>query len=138
MSGINLRPKIAVYGIGLLGLSIACGKPSPDVTPETLPRIDSISPAEGPAGVAYPIQVTMVGRGFTEAGNVIVFDDMEIGEFESQGDGTLLTFFVPKERDSTGEVPPFPLMPGEYSVVVRNSLGESNSVTFRLTEGGGA
>ena len=97
------------------------------------PTIFSLSPTEGPAGTAYPIEVTITGTGFASEGNTVTFGDISIPDLASTESGTRITFFAPKERPSTGEVPPFVLMPGEYRVTVTTPQGTSNTVTFNLT-----
>ena len=97
------------------------------------PTILSLSPTEGPAGTAYPIEVTITGTGFASEGNTVTFGDISIRDLASTESGTRITFFAPKERPSTGEVPPFVLMPGEYRVTVTTPQGTSNTVKFNLT-----
>ncbi len=97
------------------------------------PTILSLSPTEGPAGTAYPIEVTITGTGFASEGNTVTFGDISIPDLASTESGTRITFFAPKERPSSGEVPPFVLMPGEYRVTVTTPQGTSNTVTFNLT-----
>ena len=97
------------------------------------PAILSLSPTEGPAGTAYPIEVIITGTGFASEGNTVTFGDISIPDLASTESGTRITFFAPKERPSTGEVPPFVLMPGEYRVTVTTPQGTSNTVKFNLT-----
>jgi IPT/TIG domain len=99
------------------------------------PAILSLSPTEGPAGTAYPIKVTITGTGFASEGNTVTFADISIPDLASTESGTRITFFAPKERPSTGEVPPFVFMPGEYRVAVTTPRGTSNTVNFTLTRG---
>ncbi len=99
------------------------------------PAIISLSPTEGPAGTAYPIELTITGTGFASEGNTVTFADISIPDLASTESGTQITFFAPKERPSTGEVPPFVLMPGDYRVTVTTPHGTSNAVNFTLTRG---
>ena len=99
------------------------------------PVIESLTPSEGPAGTAYPIQITLVGTGFAPEGNLVTFGDIPIENLASTQGGTHLTFSAPKERPSTGEVPPFVLVPGEYEVTVTTPSGTSAPVTFEFTRG---
>lgn len=99
------------------------------------PVILSLSPTEGPAGTAYPIEVTIMGTGFASQRNTVTFADISIPDLTSTESGTRLIFFAPKERPSTGEVPPYVLMPGEYRVTVTTPQGTSNTVNFTLTRG---
>jgi hypothetical protein len=45
---------------------------------------------------------------------------------------------VPKMAESTGEVPPMELSPGEYPVTVTTPTGTSEPATFVLVRPGGA
>ena len=99
------------------------------------PSILSLSPTEGPAGTAYPIEVTITGTGFASEGNTVTFGDISVPDLASTEGGTRIAFFAPKELPSTGEVPPFVLMPGKYRVTVTTPQGTSNTVDFTLTRG---
>ena len=103
--------------------------------PDGRPVIASLSPSSGRAGEAYPIQVTIEGRGFAETGNIVSFGDIPSQGLPSAAGGTLITFWVPKEMPSTGEAPPMVLSPGEYPVIVTTPRGTSESVMFTLTPG---
>jgi hypothetical protein len=98
------------------------------------PRLTEIVPASGPAGPAYILQVTIRGVGFAPAGNVVEFGPLKIPDLRS-ADGTRITFDVPKEAPSRGEVPPMVLTPGEYRVTVTTPEGTSNALNFTLTRG---
>ena len=57
-------------------LTLACAGGNPPVPGgETgmMPGITRLSPAQGKAGEAYPIQVTIEGEGFSEEGNIVTF-----------------------------------------------------------------
>jgi len=97
------------------------------------PVITDIVPASGPAGPAYPIQATIRGTGFTPTGNVVNFGPVRLRELPSSDGGTTITFGVPKQMRSGGEVPPIVLPTGEYLVTVTNADGTSNAATFTLT-----
>ena len=99
------------------------------------PVISEIRPSSGPAGVAYPIRVTLGGRGFMRTGNIVTFGPVQVRELSSS-DNRHLDFFVPKEIPSSGEVPPMVLPPGEYSVTVTTPAGTSEPIVFTLTRGG--
>jgi hypothetical protein len=94
--------------------------------------ISDISPSSGPAGIAYPIQVTIRGRGFMLTGNTVTFGPVQIPDLPSP-DGQHITFFVPKEVPSSGEVPPMVLPYGEYPVTVTTLAGTSVAIRFTLT-----
>jgi hypothetical protein len=97
------------------------------------PHIIQIIPSSGLAGADYPIQATIRGSGFTPAGNVVTFGPVRLRELPSRDGGTAITFGVPKQMSSGGEVPPMVLPPGDYQVTVTNADGISNAVTFSLT-----
>ena len=100
-----------------------------------VPVIHEIVPSSGPAGVAYPIQATIRGSGFMLTGNIVTFGPVPIPDLPSP-DGRHITFFVPKEVASRGEVPPMVLPHGEYSVTVTTPAGTSQPIVFTLTGGG--
>jgi len=115
-----------------------CAKTPPPETgagPSADLAITGLSPSSGPAGDAYPIQVTLEGRGFADTGNVVTFGDIPSQSLPSSAGGTRITFWVPKEVPSTGEVPPMVLSPGEYEVTVTTPAGTSEPVMFTLTRG---
>ena len=121
-------------------LSAICGcakTPGPEsgTEPSAAPAITGIWPSKGPAGDAYPIEVTLEGRGFAESGNVVIFGDIPSAPLDSSEGGTRITFWVPKEVPSTGEVPPMILSAGEYEITVTTPAGTSGSVRFTLTRG---
>ncbi len=97
------------------------------------PRIERIDPTSGPAGEDYPIDLTIYGSGFTEADNVVHFGSVTISNRPSTNGGTQITVAVPKIIESSGEVPPFVLQPGEYPITVTTAHGASEPVMFRLT-----
>jgi hypothetical protein len=115
-------------GLTLVGVT-ACYLPTAAFA---APVINEIVPSSGPAGPAYPIQVTIRGSGFTSTGNVVTFGPVRLRELPSSDDGTAITVGVPKQMSSGGEVPPMVLPPGEYHVTVTNADGTSNAVTFSL------
>ena len=100
-----------------------------------LPVIDSVQPVSGRVGRAYPIQVTVYGRGFSDSTNVVTFGDIESTPRPSVDGGTVLTFSAPKMRDLGTEAPPPALGPAEYEVRVTTPAGTSNAVIFTLTRG---
>ena len=116
-------------GLALAGVT-ACHLPTMAFA---APVITDIVPASGPAGPAYPIQATIRGTGFTPTGNVVNFGPVRLRELPSSDGGTTITFGVPKQMRSGGEVPPIVLPTGEYLVTVTNADGTSNAVTFTLT-----
>lgn len=109
--------------------------PESSAGPSAGPAITGLSPSSGPAGDAYPIQVTLEGRAFAETGNVVTFGGIPSRGLPSSAGGTRITFWVPKEVPSTGEVPPMVLSPGEYEVTVTTLGGTSEPVMFILTPG---
>jgi len=125
---VSWLPATVGLGLALAGVT-ACHLPTMAFA---APVITDIVPASGPAGPAYPIQATIRGTGFTPTGNVVNFGPVRLRELPSI-DGTTITFGVPKQMSSGGEVPPIVLPPGEYLVTVTNVAGTSNAVTFSLT-----
>jgi hypothetical protein len=102
---------------------------------EALPVLVALSPSSGRAGMDYPVQVTIEGNGFAQEDNVVIFGGIPVEGLPSSDGGTRISFWVPKEIPSTGEVPPMVLDPGEYEVTVTTPRGISNSMTFTLTPG---
>ena len=96
------------------------------------PEIIAMTPSSGLAGRAYPFEVTILGRGFAATGNVVTFGPVPLPGLPSP-DGQHITFLVPKEKPSGGEVPPIVLLPGEYPVTVTTAAGISPAVPFTLT-----
>ena len=64
---------------------------------------------------------------------MVTFGTVSISDLASADGGTRITISVPKVIPGTGEVPPFVLLPGEYSVTVTTSAGTSSSAIFTLT-----
>ena len=100
-----------------------------------VPVIESVSPASGRAGEAYPIEVTIEGTGFEESGNIVTFGGIPIEDLGSSEGGTRIRFWVPKEYPGRGEAPPQLIDPGEYSITVTTTAGTSEPVLFTLTRG---
>ena len=97
------------------------------------PQAIAIIPASGPAGPSYPIQATIRGTNFAPAGNTVRFGPVTLPDLPSSDGGTMITFSVPKQVESRGEVPPMVIPPGDYLVTVTNAHGLSNALTFTLT-----
>lgn len=111
-----------------------CGQPPPPDTPPSGdgPVITRLEPASGPAGEAYPIQMTVHGTGFDTTDNVVSFGPVSIPGLPSTAGGTAITLLVPKMAEATGEVPPMELEPGDYAVTVTTPAGTSDPMTFQL------
>ena len=117
--------------------ALACGRPTPTVTPDVAgPVITALDPSSGPAGTSYPIRITILGHGFDPTGNLVEFAGIAVQDLASV-DGSRIELFLPKERPSSGEVPPMPLLPGRYDVTVSTSQGLSAPSIFTLTRGAG-
>jgi hypothetical protein len=131
--GLTMR---LVSAVGLVALAACAHAPqqqgaSVDAN-STAPFISAVSPTSGLAGVAYPIELTILGRNFADTNNVVTFGSVTIKSVKSTGGGTRITVHAPKEMPSTGEVPPMPLMAGSYNVRVTTPSGASNAVPFAL------
>ena len=107
-----------------------CAFPSPSPKP-AVPTIFNISPASGPAGTAYPISVVLTGSNFTN-NNTVVFINEQIKSVQSTNNGAQMTFQLPKQYSSSGEVAPQVIPPGTYDISVFNQNGSSNRVKFTL------
>ena len=118
-----------------LAIAGGCARgPSMDARPSTgPPSIERIDPISGPAGEDYPIDLTIYGSGFSEADNVVHFGPVTISNRPSTDAGTQINVAVPKIIESSGEVPPLVLQPGEYPITVTTVHGTSERVMFRLT-----
>lgn len=119
---------------------LACARPaasgaSQEVAPVG-PVISRLVPDRGPAGEAYPIRVVIEGRGFAPAANAVRFGPVTLSDLPSEGDGTLIVFFVPKVMPARGEVPPRPLLPDTYEVTVTTPEGASAPALFTLERAG--
>ena len=93
-------------------------------------QITSVSPAEPRIGT----EVVVRGTGFTPTGNTIQLGRIEIRDLPSANGGTLIRFTLPTELPSRGEVPPKVISGGEYTVVVRNARGVSNTLRFTVRD----
>jgi len=98
----------------------------------TRPVITRLEPSRGPIGQSYPIRLSVWGSGFKATGNVVEFGPVTVEDLPSNDGGRRITLSVPKVLPGTGEVPPFVLPPGEYSVTVTTTDGTSAPVTFTL------
>ncbi|MCZ6916906.1 MAG: hypothetical protein O7I93_09030 [Gemmatimonadetes bacterium] len=118
----------------MTALTGGCGQsPPPDTLPSGGgPSITRLEPSSGPAGEAYPIQLTVHGTGFAPTDNVVSFGPVATTGLPSTAGGTAITLLVPKMAESTGEVPPMVLSPGEYAVTVTTLAGTSEPMTFVL------
>lgn len=134
---LTFRPLVLLVLVNVLDLS-SCGflPVAGEIKSKSnsVPIITDISPPSGPAGVAYPIQVTIRGREFMLTGNTVTFGPMQIPNQPSP-DGRSITLFVPKEVPSRSEVPPMVLSAGEYSVTITTPAGTSQPFRFTLTGG---
>ncbi len=136
---LNLH-RLGRQGTSVMAVSVALAcagnpPPNPGTEMDTGPVISSFSPSSGPAGEAYPVEVTIEGVGFEDRGNIVTFGGISIEGLESSEGGTKLRFWVPKEYPSTGEAPPQIVGPGEYLITVTTSAGTSDAVTFTVTRG---
>lgn len=94
-------------------------------TPGRLPKIDSVSPEQGPVGGS----VTLTGSGFTGTGNGIQARGKTIAtELASSDGGTTLTVRFPADSPCAPEQGTCPLK-------VVNARGMSNAIPFRVTAG---
>jgi hypothetical protein len=127
------RNRVAIVAAaGLLGLAGCLASRPVDSAAGAPPEIIAITPSSGPAGTAYPIEVTLLGRGFGAAANVVTFGPVQLPDLASP-DGQHITFLVPKEKPSRGEVPPLVLPRGQYPITVTTAAGTSPAVLFTLT-----
>lgn len=135
----GLDPRVRDRAALLVLLTMAgssCSSHRPDhVSPimREAPTIESLDPATGWAGQAYPITVAITGQNFAEFGNLVTFGSLEIDARPSSDDGRRIVFSVPKVMPASGEVPPMVLQPGEYEVRVTTTTGTSEPAVFTLT-----
>lgn len=131
----------AVLWTALILSGLACARvwPGAKANESVTPEIVRVVPATGPAGVAYPLRVTLEGRHFADSANTVTFGPLTLRGLSSSDGGTRIVLHVPKEVPSTGEAPPAVLQPGSYRITVITVAGESNAAAFQLTpEPGGA
>lgn len=126
-----LRRGVVTLGLCCVAACAAAGRGT-----DAIPVIDRLEPASGLAGVAYPIEVTIIGRNFADSANTITFGPVRLDGLAARDGGTRLVFFAPKEEPARGEVPPALLLPGPYDVRVTTPAGTSNAATFTLNPGG--
>jgi hypothetical protein len=124
-------------GIALLA---GCGSPSARAAvqpaPAGAPRVERIVPDSGPAGQAYPVEVTIEGTGFADSSNTVTFGPATVRDIPSSESRTRIVMFLPKEVRPSAEAPPMPLLAGDYELRVATRAGVSNAVKFRLTASG--
>jgi hypothetical protein len=128
-----------------LGFALACAgnqKPSGDsgqaatgASATEPPALASLVPDRGRAGIDYPVRIVLEGSGFAATGNIVTFAGIRSDPLESTHDGTRITYLIPKEKPTVGEVPPEELLPGEYPVTVTTPGGTSRALLFTLTGG---
>ena len=137
-----MRAAPRMVGMSLVAASLTSVACASQAASDTMPSgsdapiISRLSPATGPAGQAYPIRLTIHGRGFDDVGNRVTFGSVSIDGVPSTEGGTRITVSVPKATPATGEVPPMVLVPGEYAVTVTTPAGTSNPLSFTLVRPG--
>ena len=131
----RLRSTLALLALGPLLACAGNHPPSDQETPAEIPSILSLDPEMGRAGEAYPIRLTIRGKGFAEDGNIVTFGGIPSQGLPSTGNGSHITYLIPKLAPSPGEAPPMVLDPGDYEVTVTTPAGTSEPVIFTLTRG---
>jgi hypothetical protein len=116
----------------MLGCKSSSTHAAAQAVPSDAPVITRVTPDSGPAGPAYPIEITIEGTGFSDSSNVVTFGAVTIRDVPSRESRTRIVMNVPKEMPSAGEVPPAPLLPGPYELRITTITGTSNVITFRL------
>jgi hypothetical protein len=130
-----------------LFLALACAgnqKPAGDAGPESTeaeapasgtaaPALTLLVPDSGRAGVDYPVRIVLQGSGFAVTGNIVTFGGIPSDPLDSTEEGSRITYMIPKEKPTAGEVPPEELLPGEYLVTVTTPGGTSEPLLFTLT-----
>lgn len=106
--------------------------PTPPAQADSRPELVEITPSFGPAGIAYPLQVTLRGSRFLPNGNSVTFGPVTTSGLTST-DGVRITFQVPKFVPGRGGIPPLVLTPGAYDVTVTTDTGGSDALVFTLT-----
>jgi hypothetical protein len=107
----------------------ASGGGASTTTPVSV-EITSVAPATPAIGSEAVIR----GKGFMPTGNTVQIGRVEIRDLPSADGGTLIRFTIPTEVPAKGEVPPMQLGPGEYTMVVRNARGTSNTLRFMVRD----
>ena len=130
------RTVLCAAGVFVAALATAGCAARSSVQTETAahtgPVISRLEPSSGLIGRSYPIRLTVWGSGFKATGNVVEFGPVTVEDLPSSDGGRRITLSVPKVIPGIGEVPPFVLLPGEYSVTVTTTDGTSAPVTFTL------
>jgi len=129
-----------LLGTASLLSGLACARASTRAAEDrpVPPALERVVPASGPAGVAYPLRVTLEGRHFADSANVVTFGPMALRGLPSSESGTRIVLFLPKESPAVGEAPPAVLQPGTYRLTVSTAAGESNALAFELKPEPGA
>jgi hypothetical protein len=93
-------------------------------------RLTSLTPTSAEAGAIAT--VTLVGCGFDDANNTVLFGPAQVRGVRSTNGGTRIQFAAPTEVRTSPEVPPMQLEAGTYPVSVRTARGVSNVILFTL------
>src|SRR3989344_976811 len=100
------------------------------------PSVISLSPTSGPVGT----NITITGTGFTSTGNAVNFGSGLIPNLTSP-DGKTIIFTLPGilnpacyYSDPRCLMPAFSVSVGAYQVSVKNANGQSNQITFTVTQ----
>lgn len=132
--GAALALNLALGLILTVQICVIAGTAAIGYSPAAKPSLAKLLPDSGPAGNAYPLQVTIQGTGFAATDNEVQFGPMRLTGIPSP-DGHTIVFQVPKEMPSRSEVPPLVFPADDYEVVVTTPAGTSNALTFKLTPG---
>jgi hypothetical protein len=93
-------------------------------------RLTSLTPTSAEAGGIA--MVTLVGCGFDDTNNTVLFGQAQVRGVRSTDGGTRIQFAVPTEVRTSPEVPPMQLEAGSYRVSVKTARGVSNVILFTL------
>lgn len=101
----------------------------------TRPTVDSISPRSAEVGDERVTDLVLHGRGFAPAGNIVLFDGVEVTGLLSENEGTVVRFAAPTRIPARGSRPGHRVRPGPVQVRLKHSGGISNGVSFTVREG---
>jgi hypothetical protein len=113
--------------------AIAVSSEATGLTPKgVVPHVDSIAPRSGQLDAESVLDLTIYGKGFTAAGNSVLFDAATVEGLMSELNGRVLRFMAPTLIPGDGKGQSRRIAPGKYQVRVRTNSGTSNAVTFTV------
>jgi IPT/TIG domain len=115
-------------------VAISCAFPNRHALAQSKIELSSLSPGKGPIGSV----VTLRGRGFTAASNIVHFGSGGQRNVRSAKGGTEISYTIPSHLGPCQlygcMAALLPVRPGRYPIYVSNARGRSNSLAFDVTK----